>query len=280
MNVFLAATDVTLSVPLTDTDGNALSVTAVQYRVTNADGLEIIALTALVGFVSLAAKAVIVVPAASNTPPSGTSRALRHVELRCQVGLNVVTLSTDYVVESGEQLEIGVNSFQSLTQANFNAALIPNLIGWDSAATAQRVAALIDARLHICQLNFGSLNSNAIWGQDSLSFVPEGAYSTGVVRAGSSFAWGGDLTFVSAEQFVKLPDIFIKALTRAQIAEADAILGGDPIEQKRRAGLMLDTIGESKQMYRAGKPLELPVSRRALSYLSMFVTFSKRIARQ
>ncbi|UUZ75522.1 hypothetical protein LP414_27790 [Polaromonas sp. P1(28)-13] len=263
-----------------DTDGNTLSVSSVQYRVTDSLGDEVIALTSLAGFVALTPDAVIVIPAASNTFIGGLTRDLRHVELRCMIGLNIVTLTVDYIIESGDQLEIGVNSFQSLAQAQFNAALIPNLTGWSSASSSQQIAALIDARLHICQLNFSPLTGNKLWGQDSLNFVPEGSYPTNYAQRQGGFLWGGNLTFVNPEQFAKLPDLFRKALNRAQIVEADAILGGDPVEEKRHAGLLLDTVGESKQMYRAGKPLDLPVCRRALSYLSMFVSFSKVIARQ
>ena len=42
---------------------------------------------------------------------------------------------------------------------------------------------------------------------------------------------------------------------------------------------MLESIGESRQMFRSTKPLDLPISKRALGYISQFVTFSKKIGR-
>jgi hypothetical protein len=42
---------------------------------------------------------------------------------------------------------------------------------------------------------------------------------------------------------------------------------------------MLDTVGESKMMFRDERPLQLPVCRRALGYLSKYITFAKVLGR-
>lgn len=279
MNVFLAGTDVQLVVPLVDGGGAALSVEDIYYRVTDSLGTEISALTHLISFISLSPDATIAIPGSQNALISGTTRDLRQIELQCKVAGNTVILIGAFIVELADPLIVGLNSFQSLAQAEFNAALIPNLSGWSAASPPQQIAALVDARLHLCQLDYSPLNDNRLWGQNSLNFVPEGSVSTPYASRQGSFVWGGDLTFIKPERFLKLPDLFRLALNRAQIAEADSILGGNPIEERRRAGITLDTIGESKQMFRSVKALDLPCSRRALSYVSEFVSFSKKIMR-
>lgn len=273
MDAYLHGTDVNLVVPLQDKSGNQLNVTAIDYRITDQSGVELVARAALVGFVAGAASATIAVPAASNVLAAGQSRALRAVDLYCTIGGNVVMLSAAYAIEQPDPLVVGINSFQSYPAAQFVALDIPNLAGWDNASEAERIAALIDARDHICQLSFQSLNRRL--GQDSLQYLPEGVRDVG----SSLFGFNGDLKLLSPAQFANLPPEFRAALNKAQVAEANVILGGDPVEAKRQDGLLLDSVGESRQMFRPGKPLQLPVSRRALAYLSQFVTFSKQIGR-
>ena len=156
---------------------------------------------------------------------------------------------------------------------------IPALEAWDGASEDQRIAALIDARERIVQLNFNLLNSNVNFGQDSLQYVPEGQYQSSYVARNSLFIFHGNLAILTPQQFTTLPERFKTALRKAQVAEADRILGGDPYDEKRQSGLVMEQVGESRQMFRAGKALTLPVCRRALGYLSYYVTFNKRIGR-
>ena len=57
----------------------------------------------------------------------------------------------------------------------------------------------------------------------------------------------------------------------AQVADAAATLTPDPVEEKRAKGLILDTIGETKQMFRSGRPVNSPVCKKAMDYLRDFV---------
>lgn len=279
MDVFVAGTDVTLTVPLVDKSGNAMTVDAISYRITDQDGTELVALQPLASFVAGQASASILVSAADNTLAAGVSRAMRNIELTCTIAGNNVMVHAAYVIEVADPLVVGVNSFMTYAQAEFVALDIPNLSGWEAASEQQRIAALIDARSHIVQLSFSPLNSNVNWGQDSLNFIPEGTYDTNYIGNSSMFLFNGNLDLLRPDQFAALPTRFVTALRKAQLAEADAILGGDSVEKKRQDGLIQDNIGESRQMYRQGKPLQLPVCRRALGYLSYFVTFSRKIGR-
>lgn len=273
MDIFLAGTSVVLTVPLQDGSGNALEATAVEYRIVKHDGSEVLARAALTSFVG-GSEAVVEVPASLNeVAPINTTnvtsdqlgalfvRESRTVELFVTdpVG-NTILLSATYALEPVSVLLVGLNSFQTFSQAQLVALDIPALAGWNGASEKEKVAALIEARLRICQLRFSNIR------QDAQNYLSEG---TSV----------GDLALLTPLQFETLSPRFKLALCRAQVAEADAILGGDPVDQKRQEGLILDTIGESKQMFRGGKPLDLPVSKRALRYLSTFVSFSQRIGR-
>lgn len=280
MDIFLTGTEVTLKVPLKDKAGNDLNVTSIQYRIIDQSNNELVPLTSLTTFVSGTHDATIVVPAEKNQIASTASEELRAVELHCLISGNTVIFNTGYVVSLADPLVPGVNSLQTYTQAEFTATGLPNLTGWASASESERIAALKEARDRIVMLSFTQLNSNINWGQDSLNFVPEGSYATNYVSSGSRmFLFNGNLALLRQEQFLKLPEKFLLALRKAQVVEADSILGGDQIDARRRQGLLLETIGEVKQMFRSGKPLNLPVSSRALGHLSYFITFSKKIGR-
>lgn len=281
MNVFRTATDVLLTIPLVDDSGNSLDATSISYRVIDADSAEIVPSSPVADFVASEAVVTVAIPAISNTLLAGVARGLRSVELLCITAAGTVAIVTNYLIETADPLILGVNSFQTLVQAEFTSASIPNLTGWNAASTRDRIAALMDARMHINQLNFAPINGNSMWGQDSLNFVPEGATNTNFVSGNGSWLYGGDLSLISVTQFLNLPPRFATALRLAQVAEANFILGGDPEEGKRQSGLVMDQIGESRQAWRnnTSKPLQLPVCRRALSYLGQFVTFARRTNR-
>lgn len=268
-----------MTVPLTDSSGNTLTVNAVSYKVTDENGVSVVGLTPLATFVSGDAEVVIATTALQNTLAAGVLRGLRAISIVCEMDAGSVELTASYAIGASDPLVVGVNSFQTLSQAEFLSMEIPNTPGWDGATAQQRVAALIEARKRINMLSFNQLNSNVNWGQDSLNYVPEGQYTTSYVSNNGMFLFNGNLELLRADQFAKLPAKFLDAIRRGQLVEADEILGGDPIQSRRQAGILVDTIGETKMMFKTGKPLQLPVSRRALAYMSYFITFSKRLTR-
>ena len=282
MDLFLAQTDVTLAVPLIDGSGNSigspLPVSRIEVRVVDQDGVECLARQMLPGFSENAPVATVMVPAACNQLPDGAIRGLRLIELFCTVGGNTVLLQGAYGIEMPEPLVAGVNSAQSVAMAEFTALLLPNIPGWERSNRDARVAALIDAWRQIGQLSFWVL-TGASRSQDSLAFVPEGQFVTNVATADGQFLSNGGLDTLTPTQYGALPDRFKQALRLAQVVQADAILGGDPLDQRRREGLIAEAVGESRQAFRPGAPLNLPISRRALGYLSAFVSLSKRIGR-
>ena len=280
MNVFSASTDVTVSVPLADKSGNALTVDAVTYRVVDQDGQVIVPDTPLASFAAGSAAAVIVVPAEKNSLAVGVPNALRNLVLECRIGANTVVIQDAYGIEVEDPLVVGINSFQTIAQARFTAMGLIDIPSWEAADDRSQILALIEARAHIIRLSFRALNSNVNWGQDSLNFVPEGNRDVSYVGRSDMFNFNGSLELLTAEQFKKLPTYFMDALRRAQVVEANEILGGDSIASRRRLGLVQDNVGESRQTFRASKPLELPVCARALQFLSRYVLMSLRTVRR
>lgn len=187
-------------------------------------------------------------------------RELRTVEFRLKlVGGNVVLRKVVYALEPSDVLITGLNSFQTYSEAELVALSIPSLPGWEGADEQARIAALIEARLRINRLQFRDVSR----GQNHLG--------------GELLV--GDLSLLAPRDFKNLSARLRAALCKAQVAEADTLLGGDPESERRRSGLVHETVGESAQTWRASKPLELPVSRKALSYLSGFITMSRKVGR-
>lgn len=280
LDVYLQNTQVTLVVDLVDASGNPLSASAASYRVINQDGVELVATTPVTGFTANDLQATIVIPANLNAVAAGNTREIRSVELYCTIASGTIAFSRNYAVEVTDPLQIAVNTFQTFAQAQLTALDIPNISAWDAASDQQKIQALMDAREHVVQLNFNLLNSNVNFGQDQLAFVPEGQYQSSYVARNSLFIFNGNLAILNATQFNTLPEKFKRQLRLAQLVEANAILGGEADEGKRMGGVVEETIGESSQKFRTtGVPLRLPVCRRALGYLSYYVTFAKRIGR-
>lgn len=69
------------------------------------------------------------------------------------------------------------------------------------------------------------------------------------------------------------------ALRRAQIVEANFLLGGNPVEDRRRAGLISDSAGESTHYFRTSKPLVLAACREAVMELKGWLNWEVRCGR-
>lgn len=187
-------------------------------------------------------------------------RELRTVEFRLTLASgNVIVRKSVYALEPVDVLITGLNSFQSYPEAELVALTVPNLPGWQQADAQARIAALVEARLRILRLQF----RDASRGQ---SYLNEEALI-------------GDLSHLAPREFKSLSVRLRTALCRAQVAEADALLGGDPETERRNSGLVHETVGESTQSWRKSKPLELPVSKKALSYLAGFISMSRKMGR-
>lgn len=263
MNRYLAGTSVKISIPLTDRFGNAVPAASPTYQVIDQDGTVKVASTAVTA-VNNAVE--VTVPASANSVTNATApRELRKVVVTCDDG---VTVSGAFVVERDDPLLVGINSFQTLEQAEMTSMELAVGDGWDLAEDGDKIRAMADAWNRITTLSFDLLNINRP--QDSVSYVAEGAVNTGA-RVGL-FNLRGNIRDLTPEQFLSLPPIFLKALRQAQVMDSTDTLDPDPVRKKRMSGLILDTIGETKQMFTSARPIDSACSPKAMKILSRFLT--------
>lgn len=245
MQAYLGGTDVTVTIPLLDAVGNALAADSVEYRVIDQDENIVVAKTALAGFIAGDTVAIVGIPAVSND--LGTlKRGVRAVELFVTTDAGVVMISHEYIIEALETLIVGVNSLMTYSSALLVSYDIPNLPGWGQATKVERQRAL-----HAAYRNLGRV---------SLRFVD-------------------DVTDLDAGQLATLDAKYLECLKRAQVIEADFLLGGDEVDAIRRSGIMSATVGESSQFFRTSKPLDGPICKRAMKELAEYTNMRARVGR-
>lgn len=260
MQAYLGGQDVTLTIPLVDSTGVDIDATSVSYRVIGQAENVLVAKDVVSTFAAGDTTVSVSVSGDINTLPSGESLGLRVVELYVKTDIGTIKLEYGYFIEAEEVLAETVNSFQSYNAAMFLAYEMPNIPGWNEATKSDRIAAMIAARRNIGRLRF--------------RYVFD-AYQN-IVDNTMGIA---DLTLATAQQWNAMPKQFRDAVCRAQIAEADFLLGGQEYGDLRRAGLVSMTVGEAKQFFRPSKPFQGVVCERAMRELGKFVLFHTRITR-
>lgn len=167
---------------------------------------------------------------------------------------NTRDIEKAYILESVNSLQPGVNSFKSAGQMIVAAT---NLAGVKSITSGE----LSDVRLALRQAykNISRLNVR-IRKKDN------------VLVSSTAELTATDLAELSPARLQRLVD--------AQLLEANFLIGGNPMEQRRRDGVMSESIGEVSQFFRTSKPLTLPVCREAAQMLEgLIVTQSVGLGR-
>ena len=154
------------------------------------------------------------------------------------------------------QLIEGTNSFDSFEELLLMLPQMPHLKCAISADRASLKGALVGA-----YQNIGFLTTDFQVYDDTL----------GVWKVSTADFTDTDLTELSQEDFDKL--------VRAQLTEANGLLGAYPIEDRRRAGMLSDSVGESAMFFRTRKPLELPVYKETAWVLKGFIMWTKSVSR-
>jgi hypothetical protein len=254
---------VRVTFPLVDNAGVVVDPVSGSYRVLDEDMLIVVATTSLGPLDANASVVDIDIPALQNTVPGGRRITSRTVELTLVFASGELGVQEQlYTLTSGAALAVNVNSYQTYAQAVIEALDIPNIPYWEKASVAQRSAALIDAHFRLGKLSYVISAAPSNW-QTHIDWKQS----------------VNQLNSMTNDEFLDLPDYFRAALRKAQVAEAETQLGGDEIDRNRKDGLVTNTVGESSQFYRPSKPINLPVSRRALRYLSGYVSYNMRVGR-
>lgn len=219
----------------------------------------------------------IIIPltAIDNTVASGSAGREIQVVLT-QINGSTVEINDYFVLIQTRQLELMTNSFCTYPEAlAIRTTFGPGLDGWDvNIDSFTRSSAMVDAHERLLRMTykvpFVDIQSHiasdyALWG-------------TGVDLPWD-YARLIRLRSISLPAFQALPAPFQFALKRAQIVEANQILGGDLIANKRREGLISETIGQSSSFFSSKPYLNLPISKQAYVEVQRYVQIKVAIAR-
>jgi hypothetical protein len=198
---------------------------------------------------------IVSVSAQINTIAVDAKRELRIIELYLTTVAGTVKVTHEYALESENLLEIGVNSFQTYYDAVLLSFDIANLSAFNDALKADRITALTNAWSNIGKLY--------------LRYVDDDSKMTRVIVPWED---SGNVTELTAEQFSLLPEDMKLAIRRAQILEADYLLGFEgSLESLRSSGVVSNTVGESSQWLLQIKPYEGLVCNRAAKELAKYI---------
>lgn len=258
---YVAGTDLTFEIALIDASGASIDAASVEYRVVDGDGAVILSWTALTGFTA-GSDATVTIPATYNALPVGAVKAAREIELRCTLADGSKKIAVRfYVIESDTgPIVRGRNSMVTLAGAELLALDLPNMTAWSKATRDQKAAALTEGFRRLTKMRLIYLD----------------CYAYDVTRPFARERMGS-LADLSQSEILALDAKMAVALAMGQVSEADWLLSDDGTESKRESGLILDTIGEVKQMYRSQKPLSLPVCRRTISLVSDYMTIGSKV---
>lgn len=276
MNIYPDKSAVEITVDLTDIDGNPITnIKAVSYCIVDEENNELLPEIEYDFGENDKTFIQIVVPEEVNTLKEGCARDIRIICVRIEKesGGGIV-IEQAYGVSVQDPLKVGENSFMTYRQFLRLSMDMPEMPNWERASTNQRISALMEARTRICRLAFDLP-------QEELDMTKQ-EYEVQAADHPRTVPWNTTSIHIknlSEADFEKLPEGFKKALCMAQLAESNDILETDSISERRRQGLILETIGEVKQMFSSMLPAQTAISSKSMSYLSPYLASNRRIGR-
>lgn len=259
----------TVSFALSDEAGNALTPTGLRSRILDENETVLQDWSSLALPAPMATEVSVTVLGALNilTPPA--VRGARVIELEVTTADGTTVLSQTIMLQNSSVLAFGVNTFLPYPAAEvLSADFVPlQLAGWHASQRPEREQALIEAYARTIRLPF-----KMRFNEDQSMMVADGEYL--------ELYGQPTIELMTPGQIAQLWPQFLRALKRAQLLEADEILNGDPIRAARNSGLISNTTGESSQFFRTAKPLDIPVSPRAIEQLQGYINYGARIGRR
>lgn len=216
-----------------------------------------------------------------NTAESGRIKDMRvlYVEFSTE-NTELQEQTIKYLVAAKTPLVVGANSFVTLEQAQLLAETTPNMTYFKSASEEQIVQSLSASYEKIASYRF-RLNTRAV--MENVAFVSEVAWRPRAITDDDPMglhSYRFKLSEVTPESYKTLPEDFRKALSKAQVLEANSQMAPtDSIEQRRRKGVILETINEVKMMFSSTTPVKENICSEAMSILAPWIDRSMRIGR-
>lgn len=259
MQSFPAGVAVTVTIPHQDQNGDPLTPAGLRYFVYGDDDLLI---DGPISPAVTGSSTSVIVVGADNTLADGQIAGYRRVVLEMTTTNGVFTNDAEFIIRAENRLVLLGNSFQSYSQAMVLADEMPGILGWEDASRLDRTSALIEAYDRLTRFAYRIIDdknttlsqSRIFWDAREETLVKPGYWSVMTLQDWTSF-----------------PARFINAIRKAQIAEADSMLGGDPLGDKRRMGIASERIGESEMTFRAGIPPKAGASSAALEYVARYI---------
>lgn len=254
MNIYEPDLDVVVTLPFLDNTGEVVVPTALNYKIVDETGAEIVALTNIPVFTASDGQYDLAIDATNNSLGTGVIRALRKVELQITVGADTYWVRDSYILESQTPLEVLENSFQTYDEALLNVRDVASMEGWDAADESHRVAAMIQAFDYMHAFSY------------QMTYGDETYETKGIDE-------------LDATNWTNLLDKQRSDFRRCQLIQANYLLGGNPIEQDIADGLQSSTIGEVSQFYRPRASLVLPLCRDALKFVGRYIDWAPKVTR-
>lgn len=265
MEKYQAGAAVTVAFPLVDLNNDPINPTALSVRVLDQDGVQLVAPYAPPN-TDGDAEIEVTVPASANQVISGL--AGRTVELTITTSTGSYLKTITYLLERSIVFDVPKTSFQTYVQAVIVAETMPNLVEWGMASDEDRERAMLEAYSRLTRIGY-RIRRREDLAQSQISDI---AYADQRVPP----SWWPAMTL---SEFQALETRFRKAICRAQIVEANEVLRGVRPDDKRRMGILSESIGESSMMFRVGKPLDLGISQAALRELTGFLDMRATVSR-
>lgn len=194
----------------------------------------------------------------------------REIVVYLTTATGEIELRDYFLLVSNRPLQPMVNSFLTYAEAlAVRSTFGPTLDGWDAVTDREtRSSALADAYERLNRMVY------KVPFVDPMSHASSyAAYGTGTDMP-FDFARRVRLRGLTLSQFDQLSPSFVKAIKRAQMIEANIILGGDAVGKKRQDGIISETIGESSAFFSSKPYLNLPITRQAYEELRRYIIFN------
>lgn len=254
MKIYPPNVRVRVTVPFIDLNGDPITPTAVSVIIRDSVG-EQIGASFEATFAEGDTDAELAIEPSYNAEPG-----VRLVDVTLTTADGTYPARVAYAVRGEELLTVPATSFQTTEEAELLASTLPNLSNWSGASPDLRRAALAQAFRNLVRLAY-RIRPVGDW-DDDIMFD----FLDGDIIVQPRF-W----PVMTLADWKKLPDRFRLAICRAQIMEANELLNTSGVADRRRSGLLSETIGESSMMFRSGKPLDLGIAAAALKEMTGYL---------
>lgn len=255
MDVFRPGQPLTRVLPFRNDLGQALTPISLSYRILDANGVELLATTPIADFDAADGQTSVEVSATQNTLAAGLVSDVRKIELSIVTSSTTYKVVDRYILESAEALIVQQNTLMTYETAVLLSRQLGDLRGWEGADEARRLSALMRAYDQLVSIAY------------RLEFDDDVVVYEGAFR---------DLEH---DEFAALNQEQINDFRKAQLLQADYLLGGNQTEKDIADGLQSKTVGESSEFYRPRPSLNLVLCRAALQYVGKYINWSIGIAR-